>query len=69
MDILAFVFGIKEALVVIFFIAWVWALVEVWNNKALDKNAKIIWVISLVVFNVVSTTVYWVLRIWKDRKS
>jgi hypothetical protein len=39
-------------------ILWIWAIIDLVRNENLDSNAKIIWVIVIVIFPFVGSIVY-----------
>ena len=42
-------------------------IVHAVNNKKLDSNERIIWILLFFFFSNIAFMIYWVLRIWQDK--
>jgi Phospholipase_D-nuclease N-terminal len=58
--ILAIVMTITNFGLLIFFI------IHVVNNRKIDSNERLIWILVLIFAGMVGFPVYWYMRIWKD---
>jgi hypothetical protein len=47
----------------------VYYIIHVINNKKIDSNEKVLWVLIFLVGNVVSFPIYWYMRVWKEPES
>lgn len=44
-------------------------LVHIVQNKSLDNEKRILWVIVLIILNGISMPVYWYVHIWREQNS
>ncbi len=58
--ILAIVMTITNFGLLIFFI------IQVVNNRKIDSNERLIWILVLIFAGMVGFPIYWYMRIWKD---
>ena len=61
--------GLPEILFLALTIAWVWAIVDVATDKQRQTADKVVWILALVLFSLLATLVYWVLKLANRRHS
>ena len=44
-------------------------IVHAVNNKKLDSNERIMWILLFVFVSTIAFMIYWVLKIWQDKES
>ena len=44
-------------------------IVHAVNNKKLDSNERIMWILLFVFVSTIAFMIYWVLKIWQDKDS
>jgi len=44
----------------------IYYIIHVVNNKHLDNNTQIIWILILLFFSAVGSIVYWYMNIWRE---
>jgi uncharacterized membrane protein len=47
----------------------VFYIVHAVNNKKLESNERVMWVLLFVFISTIAFMIYWVLRIWQDKES
>jgi hypothetical protein len=57
---LLFLMGIVTLGLLIYFI------IHINNNKKLDSNEKLIWILIIIFVGMIGKPVYWYMKIWKD---
>lgn len=50
------------------FALMIYYIIHAINNKNLDKNLQVIWILILIFASGIGTIIYWYLNIWKDPK-
>ena len=44
----------------------IYYVVHVINNKAIDSNEKLVWILVFIFGNMIGFPIYWYMRIWRD---
>jgi hypothetical protein len=47
----------------------VYYIIHAINNKKIDSNERILWILIFLVGNIIAFPIYWFMRIWKDPES
>lgn len=47
----------------------IYYIIHVVNNKSIDSNERIVWILVFIFINIIGYPVYWYMRIWKDNKQ
>lgn len=47
----------------------IYYIIHAVNNKKLDSNERIIWILLFFFFSNIAFMIYWVLKIWQDKDS
>ena len=48
------------------FALMIYYIIHAINNKRLDKNLQVIWILILIFASGIGTIIYWYLNIWKE---
>lgn len=47
----------------------IYFIVHINNNKKLDNNEKLIWILVIIFVGMIGKPVYWYMKIWKDEEE
>ena len=47
----------------------VYYIVHVVNNKRIDSNERLVWILVFVFANMIGYPIYWYMRIWKEEHA
>lgn len=63
------IFGIMAVLIVFSMIALIYFIVHAANNKKMDNNERIVWILIIIFVGMLGFPVYWYMKIWKEEEE
>ncbi len=61
--------GIPEIVILPFFVAWVWAIVNCLRDSRKTGYEKAIWMVALILLNFATAALYWIVKLVSKKSS
>lgn len=59
---------VPEIVIILFFVAWVWAMIDCLITKRLKLAEKIAWIIALILLSLLAAIGYWIVRYFAKKR-